>query len=114
MQAQTLNTYTYMNFMCMMKAGTRNYQWPGRARLVNRGNPCEAIVEADGWSYHFILGHYDGGYYLCIPDWNIGVDLAYPTDLFWNRDSMIRSGLSKRKTETFVQALLVLSEYLEE
>ena len=51
-------------------------------------SPYEATLEIDGLSYHIIFGHQINGWFLCIPNWKIGVEMAHPSDTFWNRESL--------------------------
>ena len=101
------------HFTCGMVSNNRKQDWTGKIRLINMYDPCEAIVEAEGLSYHMIIGHYQNGYYLCIPGWKIGMDIAHPADSFWNTESMLHAGLSKKKTTIFVQALITIAEIME-
>ena len=102
-----------IHFECQMSTGKRKYAWPGKAVLFSDSYPCEAVVEADGCSYHFVIGLYRNGYYLCIPNWNIGVDLSWPSDRFWNGESMKRAGIHGRRAATFVYALAAVSEAMD-
>lgn len=103
-----------VQFHCSMVSNNRKYSWPGKVQVLGKAYPCEAIVESDGYSYHMIIGHYQNGYYLCIPSLKIGIDIAHPGDGFWNTESMIRSGISKKRTTLFVQALAAIEKYMKE
>ena len=53
--------------------------------------PYEVDVEALGYSFHLIFGRQCNGWFLCIPNWNIGCELADPSDRFWNLDSILKT-----------------------
>ena len=57
--------------------------------------PYEANVEANGNSYHILFGQHNAGWFLCVPNWQIGVELSTPDDLFWNTESLNHSGVDK-------------------
>lgn len=59
--------------------------------------PFETILNEDGYSYHLIYGKHLYGYYLVIPDWNIGCEMSHYNDVFWNKESLIKAGLSVKK-----------------
>ena len=77
--------------------------------------PYEAEVNAMGYSFHILFGHHRDGWFLCIPNWNFGCELAHPSDLFWNMDSMTRetSKLDYEDATAIAYALNTLSSYLE-
>ena len=58
--------------------------------------PYEAIVSAEGYSFHILFGSQIGGMFLCIPGWHMGCELSHLNDIFWNRESISRSDESFR------------------
>ena len=50
--------------------------------------PYEAVVSAEGYSFHILFGSQCNGNFLCIPDWHTGCELAGLTDVFWNVGSI--------------------------
>lgn len=60
----------------------------GKIKLLSRGFPIEANIEANGWNFHVIIGKHINGNYICIPNWNIGSELAGLEDSFWNRERL--------------------------
>ena len=89
--------------------------WRGRLRIVKIGNPCEAEVSAQGSRFHVIIGSYAYGYFVCIPDCNIGVELSYLTDDFWNREKLLRcTSLNETEICTLLGAFHELANCLSE
>jgi len=87
--------------------------WPGDIfpiQLLHQ--PYEAIVHVRGFSYHLIFGEQSNGWFLCIPDWQIGTPLAKPTDTFWNEECLIQAGVSEIDAVCITDALKALNEYL--
>ena len=59
-------------------------QCMGEIRIFRDVNPLEMEIEANGWTFHTIVGKHQYGNYLCIPNWSIGSELAYLCDEHWN------------------------------
>ena len=43
--------------------------------------PYEAIVSAEGYSFHILFGSQIGGMFLCIPGWHMGCELSHLNDI---------------------------------
>ena len=101
-----------ITFECQAK-GCSPGRWSGTLHLIKTGNPCEAEVSAGGNRFHLIAGKHAYGNYLCIPNWNVGTELAALTDRFWN-DERLRnySGLNRADSCTVATALNILSDYI--
>lgn len=78
--------------------------------LSNLYSPLEAIVESDGESFHIIYGLHSRGYYLVIPNWNVGCEMSDYKDIMWNRESISRTGISKRQSLNIAQRIKELCE----
>ena len=50
--------------------------------------PYEAIISAEGYSFHILFGSQISGMFLCIPGWHMGCELSCLNDTFWNRESI--------------------------
>lgn len=101
-----------ITFECMAK-GCSPGKWTGTLELIKAGNPCEAEVSARGSRFHLIAGKHAYGNYICIPNCDIGTELAALTDSFWNAERLHNhSGLKKADTCTIVAALKVLADYI--
>jgi hypothetical protein len=76
--------------------------------------PYEAVVNANGFSFHIIFGKQCNGHYLCIPNWHTGCELAELNDVSWNLHSLIHNeeSLSYEDSTAVVYALRELSCYI--
>ena len=101
-----------ITFECQSK-GCSPRRWIGTLKLIKIGNPCEEEVSARGSRFHLIAGKHAYGNYICIPNWDIGTELAVLTDNFWNEERLRNhSKLKKADICTVVAALNVLTEYI--
>ena len=73
---------------------------------------CLYPINFQGWSYHLIFGEQYNGWFLCIPDWGIGAELAHPSNFSWNESSLIKSGVDEITAVCIAEALAVANEYL--
>lgn len=102
-----------ITFQCIGK-GCSPRQWEGNLQIVRTGNPCEAEVTARGSRFHLIAGTHTYGNYVCIPNWNVGTELASMTDTFWNQEHIRRyTCLKKVDACTVVAALAVLNDFMK-
>ena len=67
--------------------------------------------------YHIIdvlRGRIIHGNYICIPNWNIGTEIASLSDFFWNQERL-RSNTNLRKVDacSITYALVELSKYID-
>lgn len=61
----------------------------GEIRLLSDDDPLELEVEANGWTFHVIAGTQSyGSRFLCIPNWNVGSELAKLNDELWNEERL--------------------------
>ncbi len=75
-------------FPCVGKRDGKTESWKGRLRILKTGNPCEAEAEARGSYFHLIVGKHSYGNFVCIPNWNVGTELAELDDIFWNEERL--------------------------
>ena len=78
--------------------------------LSNLYSPLEAIVESDGESFHIIYGKHNRGYYLVIPNWNVGCEMSDYKDIMWNRQAISRAGISRKQSLNIAQRIKELCE----
>ena len=101
------------SYICYGLPEMKQKQWEGTIKLLQRESPYEAEVTARGCSFHLLFGSHAYGNYICIPNWNVGSELASLTDTFWNTDRLIRySGLTKTDACSVAFALKELSNYI--
>ncbi len=73
----------------------------------------EAQVEACGNSYLVIYGRHINGYFCCIPDWNVGCEMAEPSDTYWNYESLRKTKLNKEAAKAIVREIAHVAEGLK-
>ena len=78
--------------------------------LSNLHSPLEAVIESDGESFHIIYGLHNRGYYLVIPNWNVGCEMSDYKDLMWNREAISRTGISKKQSLIIAERIKELCE----
>lgn len=79
---------------------TAEETWTGNVRIISFSGPTEAIITGRGQQFHVIFGKHQNGFYAVIPEWKIGCEMSYPSDLFWNRQSLLSAGLDRYEAET--------------
>lgn len=75
--------------------------------------PYEAEVTARGSYFHLLFGHHAYGNYLCIPNWDVGTELASLSDFFWNLERLSSTKLKKVDACSIAYALLALAKYIK-
>lgn len=76
--------------------------------------PYECTVEARGYSYHLLFGSQINGNFLCIPNWNIGCELASLDDKDWNLHSLLRTDqMDYEESTAIIFALTLISSLIK-
>ena len=78
--------------------------------MQNMSYPLEAVIESDGERFHIIYGKHNRGYYLVIPNWNVGCEMSDYKDIMWNNSSIQRSGLNKKQSLNVAKRIKELYE----
>lgn len=103
-----------INYKCHGTSDMTPKQWSGHIELIHATPPYEAEITARGSSFHIIFGAHAYGNYLCIPNWNVGSELAAFTDLFWNTERLTQyTELSKVDACSVAAALAELNKYIQ-
>ena len=105
-----------MEFICENPAAkyAGDKIWKGYVKQLKRhGDSVEADISGKGSAMHVIIGCYEYGRYVCIPEWGIGSALAALDDCFWNREQLERR-LGTADAITLSAALKVISKALED
>ena len=85
----------------------------GSIKIINiRHEPYEITIDTDGYSFHAIFGSQINGHFLCIPNWNIGCELASYNDRYWNIKSIFRSGRVRYEDAYAIGNALQLLEFM--
>lgn len=87
----------------------------GEIRLQSADEAIEMDVLANGWRFHVIAGKQINGNYICIPNWNIGSELGYLDDEFWNSERLSQyTPLHEDNAVAIARALSVINHWLTE
>lgn len=90
-----------------------NKPWIGEIVPIQlEQEPYEVEVTARGSYFHLLVGHHAYGNYICIPNWDVGTELASLSDSFWNLERLSSTKLKKVDACSIAYALLELSKYI--
>ena len=96
------------------RGGSKMPPWEGTLLPIKLTEPYEVEVIARGSSFHLIVGHHKYGTYICIPNWNVGTELASLTDCYWNYERLTSyAKLAKVDAYSVVSALAELSKIIK-
>lgn len=103
-----------LQYICTGMDSMTPKRWEGRIRLLKASVPYELEVTARHSSFHILCGKHEYGNYICIPNWNIGTELAGLSDRFWNFEQLTTyyPELSPVDAISITCALVKLSEYI--
>lgn len=101
-----------ITFQARLSAASKT-PWTGEILPIRLDwEPYEAEVSARGSYFHLIVGRHAHGNYICIPNWDIGTELASLSDSFWNLERLSRTKLKKVDACSVAYALVELSKYV--
>lgn len=103
-----------LDYICNGTEAMEPIRWKGHINLLKTTDPYELEVTARYSSFHILCGKHEYGSYICIPNWNIGTELAGLSDSFWNFERLTTyfPELSPVDAISIVNALVKLSEYI--
>jgi hypothetical protein len=101
-----------MEFKCSYRTWKRQINWNGEIKKLH-GNKeqCEFEFNSRGNYYHVIVGKHDYGNYVCIPNWDVGCELADYVDYFWNVERLSKR-LKKEDAITVATAIREVKKLL--
>ena len=68
---------------------SKKRSWEGEVIPIYIGQrTVECEINARGSSFHVLIGKYKFGRCICIPNWDIGTELASLKDIYWNREHL--------------------------
>ena len=70
---------------------SKNKRCIGEIFILSNYDLMEMEIEANGWTFHVVVGRLDQGNFICIPNWNIGGELAGPSDVHWNEERLLQT-----------------------
>ena len=77
-------------YKCRLFSNDETSTWKGAIFNVDLlNNHIDAEITARGSSFRIILGQSPRGNFLCVPNCNIGIDLADWHDYAWNFDRLL-------------------------
>lgn len=88
--------------------------WKGTIRILNvYPHILEAEADTRGSVFHILTGRHRYGYFICIPNWGIGTEIASLSDRFWNMERLTTHypDLSLVDAVSIADALLELSKH---
>ena len=96
-------------------AASPSRKWEGEIIPVQLSEePYEVEINARGSCFHVLTGHHQQGRYICIPNWNVGTEMASYKDVFWNREHLVQyTKLGKVDASSVACGLAALAEYFE-
>jgi hypothetical protein len=78
-----------MEFVCSHRIDKKLTRWTGEiTRCKGNEKKCEFEIQSRGSYYHVIIGKHDYGHYVCVPNWDVGCELADYADTFWNTERL--------------------------
>lgn len=64
--------------------------WEGEVIPIHIGTQIvECEINARGSSFYVLIGRYKFGRCICIPNWDVGAELASLNDVYWNREHLV-------------------------
>lgn len=81
-----------MKYICSTKYEDKTVTWGASIGLIRHdGDTYEAEITGRGCRFHVIVGSHSSGFYICIPNFDVGSELADPEDVFWNYERLAGS-----------------------
>lgn len=101
-----------ITFQARLSASSKT-PWTGEIIPIQlEQEPYEVEVSARGSYFHLLVGHHAYGNFICIPNWDIGTELASLSDSFWNLERLSSTKLKKVDACSVAYALVELSKYV--
>ncbi len=101
-------------YKCTHRTSSRTQTWEAAIKLISHRNDLiEVAITGRGSYLHVITGSQCNGNFICIPNYEVGSELASYDDEFWNRERLRRS-LGIIDATTVAAGLKHLQELLEE
>lgn len=77
------------------------------------GNVHHIGIEYDGNYYSVIFGKYANGGFCSIPNWEIGCELSFFNDVFWNTESIYKILKKKKAARVIATAIAKYAKQIE-
>lgn len=104
-----------LSYQCHGHPDMKPEIWTGHIRLLSQTPPYEMEINTRGSYFHILFGQHKYGHYICIPNWNIGMETAHLTDRFWNLERLVNTypKLSTIDAVSISDALAAVAEYIK-
>lgn len=102
-----------LEYECHGSKRMKPSEWKGSINVVSMKEPYEVEIEARGSHFHLIIGKHKYGNYMCLPNWNIGSEMAAMQDSFWNWEKLKSAGMKSVDAYSIADALVALSKYIK-
>lgn len=86
-------------------------KWTGSMEVMGKRTVYELEVHTRGSYFHILTGRHGYGNYLCIPNWNIGMELSGFDDRYWIYEKLCNRGIGLADANSIADALKALGEY---
>ena len=93
-----------MIYECQYQTSKRSIRWECTLKVIQPTLPYEFEINANGTCFRVICGTYSFGNYACVPIWDIGCELSYFSDVFWNSERLSRK-MSRRDALTIAKGI---------
>lgn len=80
--------------------------------MLKTTTPYEVKLSVNGSCYHVIAGCNEYGNYICIPNWDIGCEATYFSDVFWNIKKLTRH-VGEKDAISIAKGLKLVQEIFE-
>lgn len=82
-----------MDFKCINthtgKCPEHEREWTGQVEIVSlTEDTAELFIEGRGSCMDAVIGRYQTGLYICIPNIDVGCPISRMSDYFWNRERL--------------------------
>jgi hypothetical protein len=101
-----------ITYDCIHQTTKRTYKWQCSLEIRCDTPPYELEISTQGSFFRVICGPHSYGNFLCMPNWDIGCELAGFSDVFWNTERLTRH-VSMRDAKAIAQGLAFARNYLK-
>lgn len=100
-------------FICRYMPEKGMKPWTGTITPMLPFEPRDFEVCARDSMFRIIIGGYSCGRYMCIPNWNIGMEIVDPDDCLWNYGHLISAypNLNRVDAISIINALAAIKHY---
>ena len=104
-------------YLCSGGANSDPSKWAGTIKYISQNNNLiEMEINSRGSYFHILVGKHRYGNFICIPNWDVGTELASLKDRFWNLERLtsLYPKIQPADLVSVVDGLKELSKVLDE